>query len=76
MKQKKTDKNKNKGNSLKRDKSDPKNQEENKEMDEKNKRKFTKPKIPRNVNEYLHFLKHEYITENDCEWVLSLRNIE
>ena len=29
--------------------------------------------IPRNVNYYSHFLKHEYITENDIEWVLKLR---
>ena len=30
-------------------------------------------KIPKNVNYFLHFLKHEYITENDIEWVLKLR---
>ncbi|KAL4444765.1 hypothetical protein ABPG74_015973 [Tetrahymena malaccensis] len=30
--------------------------------------------IPRNVNTYSHFLKHEYITEQDIEWVLKLRN--
>ena len=30
--------------------------------------------IPRNVNAYSHFLKVEYITEQDIEWVLKLRN--
>lgn len=32
-----------------------------------------KPKISRNVGLYHHFLKHEYITEKDIEWVLKLR---
>lgn len=26
------------------------------------------------MNSYAHFLKHEYITEQDIEWVLKLRN--
>lgn len=35
---------------------------------------MSKSKIPRNVNYYRHLLDAAYITENDINWVLRLRD--